>query len=173
MSSELRVDKIIPTAGVPTGGGGGIVQVKQGSTASRVTTSSSTFQATNLSVSITPKFTTSKIYVSVTGDTDTNATTGGAILTMYRKIGSGSFVNNAPQGGSDGSAVDANYGFVMVRGFDSRNQNPTCISQLDAPNTTSEVTYKVYIRSMPSGTVKFPSHDGYQSAFITAFEVSA
>ena len=29
MSSELRVDKIIPTAGVPTGGGGGIVQVIQ------------------------------------------------------------------------------------------------------------------------------------------------
>ena len=29
MSSELRVDKIIPTAGVPTGGGGGVVQVKQ------------------------------------------------------------------------------------------------------------------------------------------------
>ena len=27
MSSELRVDKIVPTAGVPTGGGGGIIQV--------------------------------------------------------------------------------------------------------------------------------------------------
>ena len=29
MSSELRVDKIIPTAGVPTGGGGGVIQVVQ------------------------------------------------------------------------------------------------------------------------------------------------
>ena len=29
MASELRVDKIIPTAGVPTGGGGGIVQTVQ------------------------------------------------------------------------------------------------------------------------------------------------
>ena len=27
MSSELRVDKIIPTAGVPTGGAGGVIQV--------------------------------------------------------------------------------------------------------------------------------------------------
>ena len=27
MASELRVDKIIPTSGVPTGGGGGIIQV--------------------------------------------------------------------------------------------------------------------------------------------------
>ena len=29
MASELRVDKIVPTSGVPTGGGGGIVQVLQ------------------------------------------------------------------------------------------------------------------------------------------------
>ena len=29
MSSELRVDKIIPTDGVPTGGGGSIIQIKQ------------------------------------------------------------------------------------------------------------------------------------------------
>ena len=28
MSSELRVDKIVPVDGVPTGGGGGIVQIK-------------------------------------------------------------------------------------------------------------------------------------------------
>ena len=30
MASELRVDKIVPTGGVPTGGGGGIIQIKQG-----------------------------------------------------------------------------------------------------------------------------------------------
>ena len=29
MASELRVDKIIPTGGVPTGGGGGVIQVVQ------------------------------------------------------------------------------------------------------------------------------------------------
>ena len=29
MASELRVDKIIPTTGVPTGGGGGIVKLFQ------------------------------------------------------------------------------------------------------------------------------------------------
>ena len=28
MASELRVDKIIPTGGIPTGGGGGVIQVK-------------------------------------------------------------------------------------------------------------------------------------------------
>ena len=29
MASELRVDKIVPTDGVPTGGGGGIIQIQQ------------------------------------------------------------------------------------------------------------------------------------------------
>ena len=29
MTSELRVDKIVPVDGVPTGGGGGIIQVVQ------------------------------------------------------------------------------------------------------------------------------------------------
>ena len=29
MASELRVDKIVPTSGVPTGGGGGIIQIVQ------------------------------------------------------------------------------------------------------------------------------------------------
>ena len=45
MASELRVDKIIPTAGVPTGGGGGIIQVVFFSlaTGSTVTVNSSSF----------------------------------------------------------------------------------------------------------------------------------
>ena len=59
MSSELRVDKIIPTAGVPTGGGGGIIQVVQSTRTDTDSTSSSTF-ADILTVSITPKSNTSK-----------------------------------------------------------------------------------------------------------------
>ena len=67
MSSELRVDKIVPTDGVPTGGGGGIVQVKQ-TVLDTVFSSNSTSYAdvTGMSVSITPKFNTSKILVMVT-----------------------------------------------------------------------------------------------------------
>ena len=172
MASQLRVDKILPVDGAPTGGGGGIVQVMQSSSNARVTTSSSTFQETNLSVAITPKFTSSKILVSLTGECDTGGTTGAAIITIYRKIGSGSYANIAPQGGSDGSAIDANYGFVNVRGYDSRNQNPVCINYLDSANTTDALTYKVYIRAL-SGTVKFPCHDGYNYSFLTAYEVSA
>ena len=91
MSSELRVDKIIPTGGVPTGGGGGIIQILQGSTNNRVETSSQSFVATNLSATITPKFNTSKIFVMVSGDCNTNADDNEIYMSIYRKIGGGSF----------------------------------------------------------------------------------
>ena len=63
MASELRVDKIIPYDGVPSGGGGGIIQVKMGTLTSVFTTTSSSMVDTGLSVSITPKFSTSKVLV--------------------------------------------------------------------------------------------------------------
>ena len=67
MASELRVDKIVPTTGVPTGGGGGIIQVVHASTQTAQEqdfSAGSTFVDTGLSASITPKFSTSKILVT-------------------------------------------------------------------------------------------------------------
>ena len=65
MSSQLRVHKILPVDGAPTGGGGGIIQVQMGTLTSVFNTASSTMVDTGLSVSITPKFSTSKILVNV------------------------------------------------------------------------------------------------------------
>ena len=62
MSSQLRVDKILPVDGAPTNGGGGIIQVKSVVKTDLFNTNSSSFtDITGLSVSITPKFSTSKI----------------------------------------------------------------------------------------------------------------
>ena len=105
MSSELRVDKIIPTSGVPTGGGGGIIQIVQGSTTTRTATSSSTYQASNLSCTITPKFSTSKIYITLGGDANNNGDANNMLLTYYRDIGGGGYSNIAPNGPSDGSSA--------------------------------------------------------------------
>ena len=63
MSSELRVDKIIPTAGVPTGGGGGIIQVVHEKRTTSFTTTSQTY-VDFMTATITPKFSTSKILIS-------------------------------------------------------------------------------------------------------------
>ena len=72
--STLKVNKIIPTAGVGTDtttlkNGGGIIQVKQTiktDTFSTNSTSMAFTAVTGLSVNITPTSNTSKIYISVT-----------------------------------------------------------------------------------------------------------
>ena len=63
MASELRVDKIIPTSGVPTGGGGGIIQVVEAATTTEATITNTTASSPTqiFSATITPKFSTSKI----------------------------------------------------------------------------------------------------------------
>ena len=59
MSSQLRVDKIVPVDGAPTGGGGGIIQVVSTTftgTWSGSSGSNTWDTITNLNTAITPKF---------------------------------------------------------------------------------------------------------------------
>ena len=71
MSSELRVDKINPVDGVSTDSGnnrygGGIIQVVQSyGNGAETQTSSTSYVATGTAATITPKFSTSKIMVSI------------------------------------------------------------------------------------------------------------
>ena len=169
MSSELRVDKIIPTGGVPTGGGGGIIQILQGSTNNRIETSSQSFVASNLSASITPKFDTSKIFIMISGDCNTNDDDNEIYLTIYRKIGSGSFQDLGATAGGD------YYGFMSARSNAERLHSAVSINYLDSPSTTSSIEYKVYVRktSAGSGNVEFPVNNGAQHAYMTLMEVSA
>ena len=69
MASQLRVDKIVPVDGVPTGGGGGIIQIAQSAftgtdSKSGGLASPLSFAGTSgLVCAMTPKFSTSKILV--------------------------------------------------------------------------------------------------------------
>ena len=92
MSSELRVDKIVPVDGVPTGGGGGIIQVVntiKTDTFSPGANMQTKATITGLTATITPKFSTSKILVimnllvGATADT----TVGGTIERGSTPIG--------------------------------------------------------------------------------------
>ena len=159
MSSELRVDKIIPTAGVPTGGGGGIIQVKQFTTTNTanggflMSTSSSSFTATPLLLAITPKFSTSKILINV-NTSSYNGGSGHTAYTIYR--------DSTNLGGST-------YGMADFTG--SHNWRPFSMMFLDSPSTTSSVTYRVYGRTT-NNTLYFGG-DGDMVNAITLMEVSA
>jgi len=65
MTSQIRVDSIVPTTGVPTGGGGGIVQVVQSTKTDTASVTGPTFGDVGLSATITPKSSSNKILVLV------------------------------------------------------------------------------------------------------------
>ena len=162
--SELRTNRIVPRDGLPSGSAGGIIQILQGSTNNRVETSSQSFVATNLSASITPTRSDSKVFIMVSGDCNTNADDNEIHMTIYRSIGGGTF--------SDiGYSI---YGFACARSNAARLHSAVSINYLDSPTTTSSVEYKVYIRktNQGSGNVEFPVNNGAQFAYITLMEVS-
>ena len=68
MASKLRVDSILPVDGAPTGGGGGIIQVVSSTINNQPTldniVNTSDWTGHGLSVTITPKFSTSKIHIT-------------------------------------------------------------------------------------------------------------
>ena len=147
MTSELRVDKIVPTTGAPTSGGGGIIQVVSATkTDTFSATANQTVDITGLSVTITPKFATSKMLVMYTvnvGPTEGGYSAGVTLVRDSTEIFIGDAASNRPRisnfisisntgGGTD-------YNMVNASG-----------QHLDSPSTTSAVTYKMIARNFHS-----------------------
>jgi len=143
MASQLRVDKILPVDGAPTGGGGGIIQIVHAtatSEASQAYSAGSTFADTGLSASITPKFSTSKILI-----------TGYLSYYVYLSgVGSAEW-NFAVCDGSnnilDGTtASDEGYRFNEYYVLGGKHP----INFLHSPSTTSSFTYKMRMNAKNS-----------------------
>ena len=168
MSSQLRVDKIVPVDGAPTGGGGGIVQVQMGVTTSQATTTSGNFDATSLSASITPKFSTSKILIMCSGGM--NGTAGGGESAeaigykIYRSVGGASFAEVESSSNGQG---------MIYMGSGGNKYTQLSINYLDSPSTTSTITYKLYQKRISgSGTPSVNRNSNNQTQMIL-MEVSA
>ena len=169
MASQLRVDKIVPVDGAPTGGGGGIVQVKCTTKQDMFDTSSTSFvDITGLSVSITPKFSTSKILVTVNVFASCE---DAAILRLM--------FDSTAVGNGTASDQDANHqGFAMVRQDDGNLGSGYGIQLLHTPGDTSSHTYKVQGRATNSsfalGINRRIDNQNYSlSSSISVMEVSA
>ena len=164
MSSELRVDKIVPVDGVPTGGGGGIVQVKQIQHSISVDYSTNSFSAGtssggNFAITITPKFATSKILLSFTSMYDLNQGNQRVYITMFRSIGGGTASN-----------IVGGRGLVEIWNPDSRTQATANAQYLDSPNTTQQITYTMYAQV---STGNFYLGLNNNQKWMQAMEVSA
>ena len=124
MSSELRVDKIVPTAGVPTGGGGGIIQVVSNMQAlGQINSPNNTNEFdTGLNCTITPKFNTSKILIMTCQHCRTRS-----LSNFYHFLNRGT------------THIFMLEPFVDTSSWTAYNAS---ITFLDSPATTSAVTYK-------------------------------
>ena len=158
--SQLKVNSIIPVAGVPTGGGGGIVQIKSVTKTGNFSSSSTSFtDITDCTVNITPTSSTSKIYVTLLGG-------------QWGMYSGGSYYS---EGNIVRGSTQLVYGIVSYRdGSGHGNDGGTCaLSFLDSPNTTSQVTYKAQVRSSVSGRSVYPTGSNGEGLTITVMEVSA
>ena len=163
MASELRVDKIIPTAGVPTGGAGGVIQVVGTMNTTQVSTTTTTLDNptdSGMSVVITPKFATSKILIMVNASMrgDGSAWVNALIKRNGTLIDYSACV--------DEGVLD--YAINLTAGNSSWNF-------FDSPNSTSALTYGFFFtRYGGSGTAYFNNNGNhYSCSTMTAMELSA
>ena len=142
MTSQLRVDKILPVDGAPTGGGGGVIQVVQKLFTTQFTSSVYAYaDVTGFSVDITPKFNTSKIlcfgHISGQGTSNTRA-----LYRLLRTISGGSGV---PLGEGTGSIGNRAPCIGTIYRTDDESAETFGYSVLDSPATTNSINYKIQI----------------------------
>ena len=169
--SELDFDTV-PYHKMPNGS---ILQVVAGETEYRTATSSGSYTPTDMFATITPRFKSSKIFITLGGDANNNGSGNSLYMTYYRSIldvNNATFENLATNGRNDSNSVGQNRGMMQLYGASSRVHSSVAMPFLDSPNTTQPVTYKVYIRS-ESGTVEFPANDGYQRSRMFLYEIAS
>ena len=146
----------ILTTGSPQSGG--VIQVVSSVFSTSQTTSNNAFVTTGFAVSITPKFSTSKVLVRVNGGMcDTNGTAQQGILTILR--------------GASTNLGDSIRGLAQFYNAAGRQQTPIAMEILDSPATTSSTTYTIYFRANGAYTVGIEIDPAYLS--MTLMEIAA
>ena len=142
--SQIKVDSIVPSGGLPSGSSGGIVQIKSVTkTDTFSATSTSYTDVTDLTLSITPQSTSNKILVSydlTCGTEDSGYQWGIRLVRDSTAI----FV------GDTAGSRDRVSNFVRNNGSDLHTVYPSG-QHLDSPSTTSSVTYKLQVVAYSSG----------------------
>ena len=177
MASELRVDRIIPTTGAPTSGGGGIIQTVFGEKSGEVTITTTTFQDTGVTATITPKFNTSKILVIIDQPyhMSRSANTCGGGFKVLR--GSTEIATPNGTGSSGGTSPYAcNYSVTGASYIGIIDRWSFMI--LDEPASTSALVYKVQMacgNNSNSGRIRaqYSGTSGDQKGHIALLEISA
>ncbi len=153
------------SANMPTGS---VLQVVQTiKTDTFTTTSTSKVDITGMSVSITPKFSTSKILVTA------SVNYGGNDFNFYCDLLRGSTVLGAPSSGNNPCTIS-----LSTLTQNVWQMGCGAISFLDSPATTSATTYKLQIACQSGGTFHLNrsnrngANDSVCSSTITVMEIA-
>ena len=153
--STLKVNSIIPVAGVPTGGGGGIIQV----VATNVTATSSfslgsttTLNATPLTVDITSLNANSRFLISAAISGEASQQDHDVAFVMRRTIGGSGTSIAVGTGSGNRPVVTRN----MSIGFNANDQDSTTstsaiVPYLDSPSQAAGTTITYSISVMEHG----------------------
>lgn len=145
---------------LPAGVGGKLVQSVYDTRVGTSATTSSSYIAQGLSVTITPTSTSSKIYLYLHCMYDTNGSQT-VIYTYYRSINGGSATNIFTAGnGNEG-----------LGGAQSTNRGSFGAVAVDSPNTTDPITYALYYKNGSGGTIEFPPF-GSMTQHLVAQEIA-
>ena len=129
---------------------GHVIQVVEGSYSTQTDIGSASYVDTGLSVTITPKFSSSKVYVITNLQTFVN---GVGIIGVSIVRGSTSILEQ------QGAA-----------GYQDNSADVVSLTKLDSPATTSATTYKVQVNQIAnSGTLRINQYGG---SYITVMEVA-
>ena len=145
--SELRTNRIVPRDGLPSGSSGGIIQVVHTNTSTHTySTSTSYIDITDVTATITPTRSDSKILIQCT--------------LAISKSNSYSFLGRILRNGSvitgSGGVAEADHGnqidgvWWCVRNT-TYNAAPYTVSYLDSPSSTSALTYKAQGQTQNTG----------------------
>ena len=149
--TKLNNLSISAITALPSGVGGKVLQVKQLTDVTVITTTSTSFVTTGISQSITPSSASNKVLISINGGSAYASSTAGATMRVTVKRGA---TDLATLGASNNGLER----FSTVGG--NFNLSPHSIMWLDSPSTTSSTTYEIFFRNDDAAaTVQFNNSD--------------
>jgi hypothetical protein len=167
--SEIRVDAIKTRAGaVPTANDlglnvtGTVLQVVSAEDDTGSTTTSTSFQSTSVTASITPSSTSSKILIVCQVN-----------LRLDTGTGDGAHMEAQIQRGGSAIGKTVDHGTREIAGTNNTDNVATgaILTTLDSPSTTSSTTYTVFIRALSTG-VTAKINQGNSGSVITLMEIA-
>jgi hypothetical protein len=161
----LTVAGGVPSWATPAAGGGGkVLQVVSATTATSANITTGTYTDTNITATITPTASTSKILVIIS-----------AQVFLYNNSGTVTYIQGGAKLLRGATALLTNDSCFQIEGASvanyMSNSTQASFSYLDSPSTTSATTYKLQAKINVGTGIQF--NGGSQTSVITLLEIGA